>query len=171
MSLLLSPKGCPLWHRRLQCVALYSRDALRVVRHYSTSHHFVHDPSIRRTRNIGIIAHIDAVCVQLEVSWVDWLTLVRARRRRQSACSIIVVSLAGLEVWPDFLIPSYLKGPAWDQPQPQRDYNPTSCLYQLLLEYSNLGFWFGLSCLKFRLTWLRCGRRFNGDGLPPRRKS
>ncbi|PMD46610.1 putative ribosome-releasing factor 2, mitochondrial [Hyaloscypha variabilis F] len=61
MRLLASRGRCQVWHRHLGCIAL--RNNLRVSRHwpsYSTSHHHHHDPSIKKTRNIGIIAHIDA---------------------------------------------------------------------------------------------------------------
>jgi hypothetical protein len=62
MSPLASRGRCPVWHRNIRCVILH--DKSRVPRNwtsYSTSHHHQHDPSIKKTRNIGIIAHIDAV--------------------------------------------------------------------------------------------------------------
>jgi len=65
MSLLVSKRGCHIWHQRLHRVILLNKSKICSARSntlyypYSTSHH--HDPSIKKTRNIGIIAHIDAV--------------------------------------------------------------------------------------------------------------
>ena len=67
MILLASKSGCRVWHRRLRCIVFLNKSKSCLSRsgatlHYSTSHlHYQHDLSIRRTRNIGIIAHIDAV--------------------------------------------------------------------------------------------------------------
>ncbi|KAF8851179.1 P-loop containing nucleoside triphosphate hydrolase protein [Acephala macrosclerotiorum] len=68
MSLLTSRRGCLFWHQNLRrslCLNNPKEYLLRpnALYLYSTSHHppdHHHDPSIKRTRNIGIIAHIDA---------------------------------------------------------------------------------------------------------------
>ncbi|TVY26222.1 Ribosome-releasing factor, mitochondrial [Lachnellula hyalina] len=66
MCLLGLRRGCRIWPRRLLSVAVdinvhaHCRGQLwlsKTRREYSASHH---EPSIERTRNIGIIAHIDA---------------------------------------------------------------------------------------------------------------
>lgn len=63
MSLLASKRGCIGWHRRLRCIYWYPVgqcwwSSLKTTHRFSSHHH---DPSIKKTRNIGIIAHIDAV--------------------------------------------------------------------------------------------------------------
>ncbi|KAI9050562.1 hypothetical protein LZ554_005723 [Drepanopeziza brunnea f. sp. 'monogermtubi'] len=67
MTLLISQRGFLLRHQRLHLLrALNSqkfvRSCSRPWRHYSTSHlpNHGHDPNVQTTRNIGIIAHIDA---------------------------------------------------------------------------------------------------------------
>lgn len=64
MSFLASRRGCQLWQRRLQRVVLQSGASLSIwrtsSRHVSSSSH---DELTKTTRNIGIIAHIDAVRV------------------------------------------------------------------------------------------------------------
>jgi hypothetical protein len=66
MSVFASKRGCQIWHRRLQCVVvgrgIPSCWSLAQIRFSSQQY----DPSIKRTRNIGIIAHIDAVRWLLE---------------------------------------------------------------------------------------------------------
>jgi hypothetical protein len=61
MSLLASKRGCIGWHRRLRCISIHPEGQSRWSKtsYRFSSHH--HDPSIKKTRNIGIIAHIDAV--------------------------------------------------------------------------------------------------------------
>lgn len=68
MNSLTRKRGCLLWHQRQPCSGLFNRSKLCLSRpqtsyRYSTSH--THHPeeytSLQRTRNIGIIAHIDAV--------------------------------------------------------------------------------------------------------------
>ncbi|KAG0646805.1 Ribosome-releasing factor [Hyphodiscus hymeniophilus] len=60
MSLLAYQRGCLRWHQHLRCISLYpdSQSRLPKTSHRFSSHH--HIPSIKKTRNIGIIAHIDA---------------------------------------------------------------------------------------------------------------
>lgn len=62
-----SKRGCQIWHRRLQCVVVRreipSCWSLAQIRFSSQQY----DPSIKKTRNIGIIAHIDAVRWLLEL--------------------------------------------------------------------------------------------------------
>ncbi|KAH7386343.1 P-loop containing nucleoside triphosphate hydrolase protein [Cadophora sp. MPI-SDFR-AT-0126] len=65
MRLLILKGGCQISHRRLQRLALVNKaycPRAHTSRHYSTSHlpNHGHDPNIEATRNIGIIAHIDA---------------------------------------------------------------------------------------------------------------
>ena len=61
-----SKRGCQIWHRRLQSVVvgreIPSCWSLAQIRFSSQQY----DPNIKRTRNIGIIAHIDAVRWLLE---------------------------------------------------------------------------------------------------------
>lgn len=61
MSLLASKRRCTGWHQRLRCISLYPEHQCRwpKISYRYSSHH--HDQSIKKTRNIGIIAHIDAV--------------------------------------------------------------------------------------------------------------
>ncbi|PVH81986.1 putative ribosome-releasing factor 2, mitochondrial [Cadophora sp. DSE1049] len=65
MRLLNLQGGCQIWHRQLQRLALVNKAyclGAYTSRHYSTSHlpNHGHDPNVEATRNIGIIAHIDA---------------------------------------------------------------------------------------------------------------
>lgn len=64
MVLLISKKGCRVWHRYLTqvtrpCIAKHSQ--LNAFIRYNSQQTESHDGLTETTRNIGIIAHIDAV--------------------------------------------------------------------------------------------------------------
>jgi len=60
MSLLVSQRSCHIWHRHIRCVQSLKivASTWRITYRFYSDHHA---PSIKKTRNIGIIAHIDAV--------------------------------------------------------------------------------------------------------------
>ncbi len=68
MNSLTRKRGFMLWHQRQSCISLLNQSKPCLLRPqasywYSTSHthHAEEYTSLQRTRNIGIIAHIDAV--------------------------------------------------------------------------------------------------------------
>jgi hypothetical protein len=100
MNILVARSGRYIWQRPLPRLSHLKFDLPFWPRHQASSTAGDSGPDIKKTRNIGIIAHIDAVGQRLFSKIIAWITKqrLRAKQRQRSVCSIIVDTLGELEV-------------------------------------------------------------------------
>jgi hypothetical protein len=100
MNILVARSGRHIWQRPLPRLSQLKCDLLTCPRRQASNIAARDGPDVKKTRNIGIIAHIDAVCQYLFNQMIVYTAKYtsRAKLRRQSACSIIVATPGELEV-------------------------------------------------------------------------